>query len=270
MLLSLSAELLRQENNVDMAYMGVDNQATIRATLSRDSHSGHTLTDMFLQITSTALEKHDIDKLTIHWVLGHTNVAGNESVDVEAKKAAKGNLSAWKVLLVALRKGRGLIQLPLNKSALIQHHSKKQKKEIRRDFLSSTRGKHLQRLDSSVPSGKFTDLTDPLPHRHASALIQLRMSHTPLNHHLTRIGKSPTPSCPNCGASYETIHHLILMCPAYQMERRRLQMKIGSRGMRLEHLLTSATTIRDLLWFLASTRRLARTFGDLTLPECNT
>ncbi|KIM54153.1 hypothetical protein SCLCIDRAFT_58814, partial [Scleroderma citrinum Foug A] len=95
-------------------------------------------------------------------------------------------------------------------------------------------------------------------------LIQLCTSHTPLNHHLARI--LPTPSCPNCGASYETVHHLILMCPAYQMERRRLQMKIGSRRMRLEHLLTSATTVRDLLQFLASTCRLAQTFGDLTLP----
>ena len=107
--------------------MGVDNQAAIRAILSRDSHSGHTLTDMFLQITSAALEKHDIDKLTIHWVLGHTNIAGNESVDAEAKKVAEGHSSTWKALPVALRKGRGLIQLPLNKSTLIQHHSKKQK-----------------------------------------------------------------------------------------------------------------------------------------------
>ena len=144
----LGAELLQQENNVDTAYMGVDNQAVIRATLSCASHSEHTLTDMFLQITSTALEKHDIYKLTIHWVPGHANIAGNESVDVEAKKAVEGNSSTWKVLPVALRKGRGLIQLPLNKSTLIQHHSKKQKTEIRRDFLSSTHGKRLQQLDS--------------------------------------------------------------------------------------------------------------------------
>ena len=67
---------------MDTVYMGVDNQAAIRATLSCDSHSGHTLTDLFLQITSAALEKHDIDKLTIRWVPGHTNIAGNESVDV--------------------------------------------------------------------------------------------------------------------------------------------------------------------------------------------
>ena len=53
---------------------------------------------MFLQITSAALEKHDIDKLTICWVPGHANVAGNESVDAEAKKVVEGNSSAWKVL----------------------------------------------------------------------------------------------------------------------------------------------------------------------------
>ena len=224
----LRAELLWQENNINMVYMGVDNQAAIRATISCDSHSGHTLTDMFLQTISEALDKHNIDKLIVHWVPGHANVAGNESVDAEAKKTAEGDMSAWKVLPAALRKGRGPKQLPLNKSTLIQHHTKKQKSEIRKDLLSSTCGKCLQQLDSSAPSGKFTNLTDPLPRRHASALIQLRTSHVPLNHHLARIGKSPTPSCPNCRASYETVHHLILMCPAYQVERRRLQMKIGS------------------------------------------
>ncbi|KIM62599.1 hypothetical protein SCLCIDRAFT_119325 [Scleroderma citrinum Foug A] len=89
-------------------------------------------------------------------------------------------------------------------------------------------------------------------------------------HHLARIGKSPSPLCPNCGANYETVHHLVLMCLAYQMERRRLQRKIGSRRMRLEHLLMNATTIGDFLRFLASTHRFARTFGNLNLPEHNT
>ena len=85
----LRAELLQQENNIDMVYMGVDNQAAIRATISHNSHSGHTLTDMFLQTVSKALEKHNINKLIIHWVPGHANVAGNESVDAEAKKWQK-------------------------------------------------------------------------------------------------------------------------------------------------------------------------------------
>ena len=87
------------------------------------------------------------------------------------------------------------------------YHTTKQKTEIRRDFLSSVHGKRLQRLNSLVPSGNFTDLTDPLPRRHASALIQLHTSHAPLNHHLARIGKSPSPSCPNChqGSDEETV-----------------------------------------------------------------
>ena len=198
--------------------MGVDNQAAIRATISHDSHSGHTLTDMFLQIVKEAHQKHDFERLPIRWVPGHVNIAGNESVDAEAKKAAEGDTSAWKVLPVALRKGRGVKQLPFNKSVLIQHHTKKQKAEIRRDFLSNAHSKRLQQLDSTVLLGKFTDLTDPLPRRHASALVQLCTSHAPLNHHHARIGKSLTPSCPNCGANYETVHHLILMCLAYHAE----------------------------------------------------
>ena len=41
---------------------------------------------------------------------------------MEGKKVVEGYTSAWEVLPAALRNGRGLKQLPLNKSALIQHH----------------------------------------------------------------------------------------------------------------------------------------------------
>ena len=101
----LGVELLQREGNVHSAYMGVDNQAAIQAVLSRDSHSGHSLTDMFTQVLQQATDWHGIERFKIRWVPGHANVVGNEAVDAEAKRAAEGETSPPNLLPSALKKG---------------------------------------------------------------------------------------------------------------------------------------------------------------------
>ena len=101
----LGAELLRREDYVHSAYMVVDNQAAIQAVLSQDSHSGHSLTDMLLQVLQEVTDKHEIKGFQIRWVPGHVQIAGNEAVDVEAKRAAEGATSPAKLLPLELRKG---------------------------------------------------------------------------------------------------------------------------------------------------------------------
>lgn len=118
----LGAELLRRETNVRSVYTGVDNQAAIMATVSRNCHSGHALTDLFLQTLEPALRKHNLQTLPNRWVPGHANIAGNESVDVEAKKAAEGETSHVDLLPAVLKRKGSLVRLPYNKSALIQEH----------------------------------------------------------------------------------------------------------------------------------------------------
>ena len=74
----LGAEVLRREPNVRSVYMGVDNQAAIMATVSRNCYSGHALTDLFLQTLEPALRKNNLHTLSVRWVPGHANIAGNE------------------------------------------------------------------------------------------------------------------------------------------------------------------------------------------------
>ena len=125
---------------------------------------------------------------------------------------------------------------------------------------------HLHCMDPTLLSDKFAALVDSLPRRHTSALVQLQTGHTLLNHHLARIGKTPSPACARCGARYETVHHFALIFPAYQKERFILRRNIGRRKMNLSSLLTDRSTMKELLRFLAHTWCLTQVFGDLTPP----
>ena len=263
----LGAELLRKEPNVRSVYMGVDNQAAIMATVSRNCYSGHALTDLFLQTLEPALRRHNLRTLSVRWAPGHANIDGNESVDAEAKKAAEGESSRVELLPATLKRKGSAIRLPYNKSALIQEHNALVASKVKSSFSNSHRGKRIHKTDPTLPSAKFTLLVHHLPHRHASAILQLRTGHAPLNHHLARIGKVPSPTCPNCNAAFETVHHFLFMCPAHEVPRRHLRVKVGPHKMDFKGLLADANNTRHLLRFLEQTKRLAPTFGNFNPPE---
>ena len=262
----LGVELLCREQNILSIYMGIDNQAVILATTSFYSSSSHFLTDRFIDSLDSVLKKHNLPHLAICWVPGHANIAGNESVDREAKKATKGNSSPVELLPTSLKRRRTPIVLLFSKAALLQTFNTKLKAEIKADFVSTERGKRLWRLDPTMPSNKFATLTSNLPRRHASVLIQLRTGHAPLNHHLARIQKINSPSCQGCGASSETVYHYLLICPAYRLARRRLEIDISIQCMRIEHLLTNDKSLPHFFQFLNRTKRLKHIFGSLVPP----
>ena len=126
----------------------------------------------------------------------------------------------------------------------------------------------MHQIDPSLPSAKFSTLVHFLLRRHASAIMQLRTGHVPLNHHLARIGKTPSPACPSCEAAYETVHHFLFLCPTYEELRHVLRGKVGPRKMNPKGLLANPNNTRYLLKFVESTKRLAPTFGNLSPPEC--
>ena len=153
----------------------MDNQAAILATTSSHSSSSHSLTDMFTDSLNGILDKHDLPHLAICWVPGHANIAGNKSIDQEAKKATEGDSSPVEQLPTSLRKCRTPAVLPYSKATLIQSFNAKLKAEIKADFTSTEHGKRLWRLDPTMPSSKFAALVNNLPRRHASVLVQLRI-----------------------------------------------------------------------------------------------
>jgi hypothetical protein len=124
----------------------------------------------------------------------------------------------------------------------------------------------LKSINTSAPSKKFAEKIEALPRRHSSLMFQLRTGHIALNKHLKRIARSPTAHCPACENHDETVHHLILVCPTYVNQREQMRKEVGARQCNIKYLLNESKGMRATLRYIARTRRLEQTFGDVTPP----
>ncbi|KLO06219.1 hypothetical protein SCHPADRAFT_838348 [Schizopora paradoxa] len=114
------------------------------------------------------------------------------------------------------------------------------------------------------PRHLFLKLVAQLPRPQSSLLIQLRTGHAPLNQHLFRIGKVPSPLCPACKQHDETVPHFVLHCDAHEPHRYLLRRAGPQRGYSLAYLLSDADCIPHLFRYIAATERLRTTFTDLS------
>jgi len=105
------------------------------------------------------------------------------------------------------------------------------------------------------PISKIPDNLRRLPREQATMLIQLRTGHIPLRKHLHRIGRISSPMCPTCPSQRETVHHLLMTCPAYTEERRQLESSIGRSSKSMKTLLTNPKTFPHLFRYISTTRR---------------
>ncbi|KAG2051246.1 hypothetical protein BDR06DRAFT_866575, partial [Suillus hirtellus] len=106
-------------------------------------------------------------------------------------------------------------------------------------------------------------ITEDLPRRHSSLLLQLRTEHTPLNKHLHHIAKLQSPTCSSCHQKEESVYHYILECPAFIRPRNILRKSLGTQDLTLKKLLNDRKAIRKLLIFAAQTKHFQSTFGDV-------
>jgi hypothetical protein len=168
-----------------------------------------------------------------------------------------GDSSEAKLLPAILRKC-----LPLSVSALRQENMAKLAKRWTRRWKSSARESMFKSIDNTVPSKKYLRLIKGLDHRQASILFQLRSGHIVLNHHLFRIRRSETPSCPHCrGIIVDTIRHFLLDCPQYATQRHELCAKLRRNADTLSFLLSSPVAVLPLLKFVHATGRSKSFFG---------
>jgi hypothetical protein len=187
-------------------------------------------------------------------------VEGNEQADEEAKKAITEGSSNMDDLLKILHN-----KLPHSTSAVKQAYREKLKQQAQHIWADSTRYKRMKNTDPNTPLGKYVQLITPLPRKLASILTQLRTGHTPLAKHLHHLGKNDSPKCPACQQNDKTIQHLILHCPAHREARQTLRNATGGRNINLTKLFTTKKTLCVLFMFVAATRHLQDTFGELPI-----
>ncbi|KZP04256.1 hypothetical protein FIBSPDRAFT_1011272, partial [Athelia psychrophila] len=141
------------------ATMFIDNQASIKSSQSFRSTPGHYLTDHLNRQMMRVFKRHPKLRLKICWIPGHCDVAGNEAVDIEAKKAATEGSSPDIHLPVLFRSKK---PLPLSKSATKQAFAADLKVRSTVMLSKSPRYGSISRIDNSVPSNKYQKLVQKL------------------------------------------------------------------------------------------------------------
>jgi len=143
--------------------------------------------------------------------------------------------------------------------------SKRLKRENTTSFAKSPPFQRAHVIDESIPSPQFQEISS-VPHRHSSLLFQLRAGRVPLNKHLHSMKRVDSPMYPKCHSREETVHYLLLMCPAYSRQRRIMDRHLVHGARSLKSLLAHRKAIPHMLNFVNSTRKLDTTFGETSVP----
>jgi len=245
-------------SHADTAFM-VDNQPSIRAHHSRRPRPGSYIINGIHDSYQKTHNRHNGISIKIHWIPSHKGIHFSDAVDEEAKKAAKGAQYNCNNQVSILRR-----PLPISRSAKRQHLKASTKKQYSRKFKKLSRFRKIESIDPSTPSNKFRKMTATLSRRQKSILIQLRTEHIPLQAYLHRIGKVESPTCQQCNEEAETVSHYIRRCHAYKGQRRELMTSTGERHDISSDILGRKETVRQVLKYIADTKRFEESHGDLT------
>jgi ribonuclease HI len=246
----LGLELLRKERGVRRVSIAADNVGAIVRSASDKAAPMQYIWEMFRGKMRMVSRQFRNLALTIRWVPGHEGVPGNEEADRVAKLAVEKGSSPARKLPAQLRK-----PIPKSRQAAARQINKGLKERAARAWRESPRFGRLNEIDRSMPSGRFLKLVEGLNRHQASILMQLRSGHAPLQAHLFRMQKADSATCQECRRERETVHHYLMVCPAFGEQRRRMVAAGGQDARQRGKLLSGEKLRPHLLRFIAETGR---------------
>ncbi|QRV96882.1 Reverse transcriptase from transposon X-element protein [Ceratobasidium sp. AG-Ba] len=248
----LALHLLANEQQVDSAWIGIDNQAVLHTMRSPVVKAAPHLVLAIADLTKRLTRTHPGLSIMTTWVPAHEGVPGNEAADVAAKEAARGISSSPEDLPPYL----------CNQITASPAAAKQAFKETQRDIwrqrweeCASNGNARIRSIDESTSSNTFHKLAQTMPRRHTSLLIQLRTGHIPLNAYLHRFGFTESSNCPACNQRAETVKHYLMNCPAYEEARQRRNIASPASANSLSLLLSSKEAARHLMTYVRETGR---------------
>ena len=141
--------------------------------------------------------------VTLQWIPGHTDIAGNEKADTLAKQGTTMPQTDKPVSYTTTKQ-------------MIQNNIKE---EWMNRWASGSTGRVVYR-EMTKPNPR--DNINRLKRHEQSIIFQLRTGHTRLNYHLNRFNPMHPPLCRNCSYPYETVEHVLFHCPSLKTARKDL------------------------------------------------
>jgi ribonuclease HI len=259
--LQLALHMLKFERNAKKATVWLDNQAVIQSISNRKPKPAQYLINKIRRQTKAIWRRaeHPAFQLEIAWVKGHNEVEGNERVDREAKKAARGESSQARNLPSHLTTN----PLPVSSTAMKQSYDAKLAAEWKEIWKASSRFPKLSKIDPELPSKGYKRLTAGLSRKQSSILIQLRTGHIPLNHYLHRISKTASSTCPSCQQDEETVQHYLFECTTWKHERWHMSRNMGRAAKSISNVLNTQKGVKEVMQYIGRTGRLRSIYGEV-------
>ena len=150
--------------------------------------------------TLSKLVSHN-NVITLNWVPGHCDVAGNERADQLAREGSSKPPYGPEPLV------------PVPYSSLKRAVGTWIREEHNKAWAGGTVGMSTRALLPAVDRTLTKTLLD-LNRRELRIVVHMLTRHNPLRYHLHRIGQVGDPWCSKCGMEAETPRHIVEECPA--------------------------------------------------------
>jgi hypothetical protein len=161
--------------------------------------------------------------ISLHWVLGHEGIMGNERANELAQMATTDTQlipPPAETVSISVIYARG-------KAA---NYTPRQEK-----FYRAKTRKFLQKIDKALPGKHTKKLYNSLDRVDAAILAQLRTNISRLNTYLYKIKVAETDKCES--GALETVQHFLFLCPRWRQKRQGIRVAHGNRYCNISYAL---------------------------------